>query len=156
VKIKDVPVTVPIGHAEVLREGSNIMIWALGNMVQDALKLAERLSAEENISVGVVNARFVKPLDRALLLSHAACIPLLVTMEDHVLAGGFGSAVLEALQDADCPTAVERVGWPDKFVEHGTNTELLRASYGLAPDDIHRRVLARWRNLRPQQVEADV
>ena len=75
-----------------------------------------------------MNARFVKPLDRALLLSHAACIPLLVTMEDHVLAGGFGSAVLEALQEADCPTAVERIGWPDKFVEHGSSVEVLRAA----------------------------
>ena len=154
--IKPQPATLPIGHAEVLREGSNLMIWALGNMVQDALKLAERLATEEHLSVGVVNARFVKPLDRALLLSHAACIPLLVTMEDHVLAGGFGSAVLEALQDADCPTAVERIGWPDKFVEHGTSVEVLRASYGLSPDDIHRRVLARWRNLREEPVAADV
>jgi len=128
----------------------------LGNMVQDALVLAERLAREESISVGVVNARFVKPLDRALLLSHAACIPLLVTMEDHVLAGGFGSAVLEALQDADCPTAVERIGWPDKFIEHGSSTEILRAGAGLSPDDIHRRVLTRWRNLRPEQVEADI
>lgn len=156
VRIKDQPVALPIGHAEVLREGSNIMIWALGSMVQDALKLAERLAAEESLSVGVVNARFVKPLDRALLLSHAACIPLLVTMEDNVLAGGFGSAVLEALQDANCPAAVERIGWPDKFVEHGTSVEVLRASYGLAPDDIHRRVLARWKNLRAEHVEADV
>jgi 1-deoxy-D-xylulose-5-phosphate synthase len=155
-KIKDTPAAIPIGHAEVLREGSNIMIWALGNMVHDALKLAERLSAEENISVGVVNARFVKPLDRALLLSHAACIPLIVTMEDHVLAGGFGSAVLEALGDAECPTAVERIGWPDKFVEHGSNADLLRSAYGLAPDDIHRRVLGRWRNLHREPVEADV
>ena len=154
--IKPQPATLAVGHAEVLREGSNLMIWALGNMVQDALKLAERLAAEEHLSVGVVNARFVKPLDRALLLSHAACIPLLVTMEDHVLAGGFGSAVLEALQDADCPTAVERIGWPDKFVEHGTSVEVLRASYGLSPDDIHRRVLARWRNLREEHVAADV
>jgi 1-deoxy-D-xylulose-5-phosphate synthase len=154
--IKDQPALLPVGHAEVLREGSNIMIWALGGMVQDALKLAERLSSEENISVGVVNARFVKPLDRALLLSHAACIPLLVTMEDHVLAGGFGSAVIEALQDGDCPTAVERIGWPDKFVEHGSNVEVLRAAYGLSADDIHRRVLARWRNLRAEHVEADV
>jgi 1-deoxy-D-xylulose-5-phosphate synthase len=145
-----------VGHAEVLREGSNIMIWALGNMVQDALNLADRLAHEEQLSAGVVNARFVKPLDRALLLSHAACIPLIVTMEDHVLAGGFGSAVLEALQDADCPGAVERIGWPDKFVEHGTNAEILRAAHGISPDDIHRRVLARWRNLRPEQVEADV
>lgn len=156
VKVKEVPAALPIGHAEVLREGSNLMVWALGNMVHDALKLAERLATEENISVGVVNARFVKPLDRALLLSHAACIPLIVTMEDHVLAGGFGSAVLEALQDAECPTAVERIGWPDKFVEHGTNVDVLRASYGLAPDEIHRRVLARWRNLRSEHVEADV
>ncbi len=153
--IKDQPVALPVGHAEVLREGSNIMIWALGGMVQDALKLAARLATEENLSVGVVNARFVKPLDRALLLSHAACIPLLVTMEDHVLAGGFGSAVLEALQDADCSVAVERVGWPDKFVEHGSSVAILRASYGLAPDDILARVLARWRNLRAERVEAD-
>jgi 1-deoxy-D-xylulose-5-phosphate synthase len=154
--IKPQPAALPIGHAEVLREGSNVMIWALGNMVQDALKLAERLAAEEHLSVGVVNARFVKPLDRTLLLSHAACIPLLVTMEDHVLAGGFGSAVLEALQEADCPTAVERIGWPDKFVEHGTSVDVLRASYGLSPDDIHRRVLARWRNLREEHIAADV
>ncbi len=155
-KIKEQPVALSPGHAEVLREGSNLMIWALGSMVQDALKLAARLAKEENLSVGVVNARFVKPLDRTLLLSHAACIPLLVTMEDHVLAGGFGSAVLEALQDADCPTAVERIGWPDKFVEHGSSVEVLRASYGLAPDDIHRRVLERWRNLRTQQIAAGV
>ncbi len=155
-RLKAQPALLPVGHAEVLREGSNIMIWALGSMVPDAEQLAARLSKEENLSVGVVNARFVKPLDRALLLSHAACIPLLVTMEDHVLPGGFGSAVLEALQDADCPTAVERIGWPDKFVEHGSNVEILRASYGLAPDDIHRRVLARWRNLRPEHVAADV
>jgi 1-deoxy-D-xylulose-5-phosphate synthase len=156
VTIKAEPVALPIGHAEVLRDGSNIMIWALGPMVTDALKLAERLEREEHISVGVVNARFVKPLDRTLLLSQATLVPLLVTMEDHVLAGGFGSAVLEALQDAECPTAVERIGWPDKYVEHGTNGEILRAAYGLAPNDIHRRVLARWRNLRAEQVEADL
>jgi 1-deoxy-D-xylulose-5-phosphate synthase len=156
VEIKPAPATLAIGHAEVLREGSNIMLWALGNMVPEALKLAARLATEENLSVGVVNARFVKPLDRALLLSHAACIPLLVTLEDHVLAGGFGSAVLEALQEADCPAAVERIGWPDKFVEHGSNVEVLRAAYGLAPDDMYRRVLDRWRNLSRERVEAGV
>jgi len=155
VKIKDQPATLPIGQAEVIKQGSNIMIWALGSMVQDALALAARLEADENLSVGVVNARFVKPLDKTLLLSHAACIPLIVTMEDHVVAGGFGSAVLEALQEADCPAAVERLGWPDKFVEHGTSQEILRASYGLSPDDIHRRVLGRWRNRHASHVEAD-
>ncbi len=155
-KIKDRPAALPIGHAQVLREGSNIMIWALGTMVHDAIALAERLEAEENLSVGVVNARFVKPLDRALLLSHAACIPLLVTMEDHVLAGGFGSAVLEALQEANCNTAMERIGWPDKFVEHGSNVDVLRSAYGLSPQDIHRRVLDRWRNLSAEHIAADV
>jgi len=156
VKIKAHPVALPIGHAEVLREGSHIMIWALGSMVPDALKLAERLASEENISVGVVNARFVKPLDRALLLSHAACIPLLVTMEDHVVAGGFGSAVLEALHESDCPAAVERLGWPDKFVEHGSSVDILRAAYGLSPDALFRRVVGRWRNLRAERIAADV
>ncbi len=156
VKIKAHPVALPIGHAEVLREGSHIMIWALGSMVPDALKLAERLALEETISVGVVNARFVKPLDRALLLSHAACIPLLVTMEDHVVAGGFGSAVLEALHESDCPAAVERLGWPDKFVEHGSSVDILRAAYGLSPDALFRRVVARWRNLSAERIAANV
>ncbi|MBC7366713.1 MAG: 1-deoxy-D-xylulose-5-phosphate synthase [Undibacterium sp.] len=153
-KIKDQPVALAVGQAEVLREGSNIVIWALGPMIADALALAERLEREEHVSVGVVNARFVKPLDRTLLLSQATLVPLIVTMEDHVLSGGFGSAVLEALQDAECPTAVERIGWPDKFIEHGSSNAILRAANGLAPDEIHRRVLARWRNLSAEPAHA--
>ena len=155
VKVKDKPERLEIGHAEVLREGSNIVLWALGPMVQDALAVAERLKLEENLSVGVVNARFVKPLDRNLLLSQAALVPLIVTLEDNVLAGGFGSAVLEALQEADCPTSVERIGWPDGFVEHGSSVEILRAARGLSTDDMFRRVLERWRHLSPERVEAD-
>ncbi len=153
--IKAQPAQLAIGQAEILREGSNIMIWALGAMVSDALKLAERLAHEEGLSIGVVNARFVKPLDRTLLLSQAAVVPLLVTMEDHVLAGGFGSAVLEVLQEADCPTPVERIGWPDKFVEHGSSVEILRAAYGLAPDDIARRVKERYKRLGEKAVEVE-
>src|SRR5258708_6099659 len=153
--IKAEPALVPIGQAEVLKVGTNIIIWAIGNMVADALKLAQRLEREEHISVGVVNARFSKPLDRNLLLSQAAVVPLLVTMEDNVLAGGFGSAVLEALQEAHCPIPVERIGWPDKFVEHGSSVEILRAAYGLAPDAIFEWVTARWRGLQPDKVAAD-
>jgi 1-deoxy-D-xylulose-5-phosphate synthase len=156
VKVKERPVALPVGYAEVLREGSNIVIWALGPMVHEAKRLADRLAAEEHISVAIVNARFVKPLDRTLLLSQAAVVPLIVTMEDHALSGGFGSAVLEALQDAECPTAVERIGWPDRFIEHGTNADALRAAHGLSPDAIYRRVLDRWRNLSPQRVETEV
>jgi 1-deoxy-D-xylulose-5-phosphate synthase len=156
VAVKERPQLLEIGHAEVLREGSNIVLWALGPMVADALAIAERLQAEENISVGVVNARFVRPLDRTLLLSQAAVVPLIVTLEDHVLAGGFGSSVLEALQEAECPTAVERIGWPDRFVEHGSSVESLRAAHGLSQDGMHRRVLDRWKHLSAERVEADV
>ncbi len=154
--LKDKPARLEIGHAEVLREGSQIVLWALGPMVADALAISDRLQAEEGISVGVVNARFIRPLDRTLLLSQAAVVPLLVTLEDHVLAGGFGSSVLEALQEADCPAAVERIGWPDRFVEHGSSVASLRAAHGLSPDDMHRRVLDRWRRLSAERVEADV
>jgi 1-deoxy-D-xylulose-5-phosphate synthase len=154
--IKHEPSLLPVGQAETLKVGTNIVIWALGPMVQDALKLAQRLEREEHVSVGVVNARFVKPLDRTLLLSQAAVVPLLVTMEDNVLAGGFGSAVLEALQEAHCPTAVERIGWPDRFVEHGSSVELLRANYGLAPDDMFMRVRDRWRSLQAGHATADL
>jgi 1-deoxy-D-xylulose-5-phosphate synthase len=156
VKIKDKPERLEIGHAEVLREGSNIVLWAIGPMVRDAIAIADKLRDEEGLSVGVVNARFIRPLDRTLLLSQAAVVPLIVTLEDNVLAGGFGSAVLEALQEADCATAVERIGWPDRFVEHGSNVEILRAAHGLSPGDMHRRVLDRWRNLSAKRVEADV
>jgi 1-deoxy-D-xylulose-5-phosphate synthase len=131
------------------------MIWALGPMVAEALKVATRLAAEEGLSVGVVNARFFKPLDRTLLLGQAACVPLLVTLEDHAASGGFGSAVLETLQEADCPTPVERIGWPDKFVEHGSSVEVLRAAYGLSTDDIIRRIKERYRRLGAAPVEAE-
>ncbi len=154
--VKTEPALLPIGQAEVLKVGTNVVIWALGSMVADALKLAQRLEREEHISVGVVNARFVKPLDRNLLLSQAAVVPLIVTMEDHVLTGGFGSEVLEALQQAHCPTAVERIGWPDKFVEHGSSVEILRAAYGLSPDDIFQRVSERWRGLQAGKATADL
>ncbi len=146
--IKATPAQLTIGQAEILREGTQLIIWALGSMVPDALQLADQLAHDEGWSVGVVNARFIKPLDRALLLKQAATASLIVTMEDHVLAGGFGSAVLEALQEADYLTPVERIGWPDKFVEHGSNVAILRAAYNLAPADIARRVKDRYRRVQ--------
>ena len=123
-------------------------------MLKEASRIAARLAADEGLSVGVVNARFVKPLDRELLVRQARGLPLLVTLEDHVLEGGFGSAVLEALQEAGCPCAVERIGWPDRFIEHGTSADRLRAAHGLAPDDLYRRVLAAWRRRGPGAARA--
>ncbi len=158
VTMKETPAVIPVGKAEVLREGSDIVIWALGTMVADALELADRLARENGLSVGVVNARFVKPLDRDLLLAQAAGVPLIVTLEDNVVTGGFGTAVLEALQSCgvDATCEVERLGWPDKFVDHASSVADLRALNGLSPDDLHRRVVERWRNRQHADLTADV
>jgi 1-deoxy-D-xylulose-5-phosphate synthase len=153
VKVKDEPRTLQIGRAEVLKEGTDIVFWALGPMIAEALRLATRLSREEGISVGVVNARFAKPLDRALLLEHAANVPLLVTLEDNVVTGGFGSAVLETVQEAGAACTVERIGWPDKFVEHGTSVDGLRTAYGLGAEELYRRVSEAWSRVSAKPAE---
>jgi len=76
-------------------------------------------------------------------------------MEDHVLTGGFGSAVLEALQEADCPVPIERIGWPDRFVEHGSSVETLRAAHGLSFDAMYQRIKERCRSRSAETVEVD-
>ena len=96
---------------------------------------------------GVVNARFAKPIDMDLLLAHVERCRLLVTMEDHVVHGGFGSAVSEALQEHDRYLPVEMIGWPDRFVEHGSSPADLRAQNGLDDDSIYQRVIERFRNV---------
>jgi 1-deoxy-D-xylulose-5-phosphate synthase len=147
VKVKDAPAVLPIGKAEVLRTGADLALWALGPWVQDALALAARLEREENLHATVVNARFAKPLDTELLLQHAVALPLLVTLEDNVAMGGFGSAVLETLQEADVYLPVERIAWPDRFVEHGSSVEVLREANGLSAEAVYARVLARYRRV---------
>ena len=131
--IKPKPKALPIGQAEVLREGDDIAIWALGPMIQDAFALSERLLAEDGLKVAVVNARFIKPIDSELLIRHAQSSRLVVTMEDGVLSGGFGSLVAEILADRGIATPLHRIGWPDAFVSHGNSVADLRARYGLSP-----------------------
>jgi len=143
VPIKDTPQLLEIGKAAVVREGGEVQIWALGPMVQDAIALANRLSEATDLSVGVVNARFAKPLDSALLREQAREARLIVTMEDHVRTGGFGTAVLEDLSDAGVSTPVERIGWPDMFVEHGNSNKDLREACGLDPDHLFSQVSKR-------------
>jgi len=126
----------PIGKAEILREGSEIVLWALGNMSQDALALAETLAEEDGLDVGVVNARFYKPLDEKLLLQLARQCSLLVTLEDGVLKGGMGSAVAETLVDNDVAVRLHRIGWPDTFVDHGDSPASIRAQHGLDRDSM--------------------
>ena len=117
----------PIGKAEVLREGKDVVLWAIGSMVQSALQAAEVL-AQQGISAGVVNMRFAKPLDKELLVEHAAKYGKIVTLEEGVLAGGVGSAVLEALNEAKllAKCRVLTLGIPDEFVLHGDKKLLLR------------------------------
>ena len=135
---KDADITpLTIGKAEVLREGEDVLILAIGHMVQDALTAAEAL-ASEGISATVVNARFVKPLDHELIGTLAQRIGKVVTVEENVRQGGFGSAVLECLADAGiCVTGLRMVGIPDTFVEHGAQ-KVLRAKYGVDSDGILR------------------
>jgi 1-deoxy-D-xylulose-5-phosphate synthase len=128
---KEEPALLPIGKAEVVREGSNLQFWALGPWVVEAEAIANELEAELGCSIGVVNARFAKPLDGKLLLAQAKDADWIVTFEDHVIQGGFGSAVLEYLNDHGCVTPVLRIGYPDRFVDHGSNSSDIRASAGI-------------------------
>jgi 1-deoxy-D-xylulose-5-phosphate synthase len=122
------------GKAEVVREGSDVALVALGTMVGVALAAA-RLLELEGIQATVVNARFAKPLDEETLLGLAARLGHLVTIEEGSLAGGFGSAVLELLSDQGVEARVRRAGVPDHFIEHGTRAECLAAA-GLTAETI--------------------
>ena len=131
-KVKDAPVALEIGKAEVLRDGSDVAIFALGAMMAEGERLAAMLEAE-GLHVALIDPRFAKPIDRECVQRYGTRCGLLITLEDHVLAGGFGSAVLECVSDLELPVAVTRVGWPDAFIEHG-KVESLRAKYGLTAE----------------------
>jgi len=131
---------IPIGSAEVLREGPDVVLMAIGASVGEALAAHDLLS-EQGVLATVVDCRFVKPLDAGLAVELARRIPRVVTIEENVRQGGFGSAVLEAFNDAGLDSvAVERIGLPDAFVEHGSQS-LLRCKYGLNAAAICKAVL---------------
>ena len=135
------PQLLEIGKAEILRDaGSDVALVAYGSMVHPALQAAERL-AKDGVEATVVNARFVKPLDASLLLALARTKRLIVTVEEAYLAGGFGSAVLELLEENGLQDSVRvvRMGIPDRWVTHG-DAKLLLAKYGLDADGIYTRV----------------
>ncbi len=146
--IKAEPALLEIGKAEVLKPGAEVQLWALGTWCEDARKLAAELeAAHPGLKVGVVNARFAKPLDTALLAAQAKSAKLIVTLEDHTVVGGFGSAVVEALADAGVTTPVVRIGWPDKFIHHGNSVAGLRAENGLSPEQVFTKVDTRLKSL---------
>ena len=116
--------TLEIGKAEILRQGGDVVIAAIGHTVLPALKAAEEL-APLGIDASVVNARFVKPLDKNLFRDLLTRVPRLITVEDHVVTGGFGSGLIEFLADEGFTgIEVKRLGVPDRFIPHGTQDEL--------------------------------
>jgi 1-deoxy-D-xylulose-5-phosphate synthase len=128
---------IEIGKGERLRSGSDVSILAVGSTIADAMQAAERLEAE-GLSVGLIDPRFIKPLDADLLLE-AAATGLVVTVEENALQGGFGSAVGELYAEAGIAPRLVCIGLPDKFIEQGTQAEL-RARCGLDADGIVRRI----------------
>ena len=128
---------IPLGKGEILREGEDVTLLAIGHPVVAAMEAAEKLAAE-GVSVRVVNARFAKPLDREFLLGVARRTPLLVTLEENTFVGGFGDAVREALEGENI--AVRTIALPDAFVEHGAQPKI-REKAGLSAEKIAARVM---------------
>jgi 1-deoxy-D-xylulose-5-phosphate synthase len=135
VNIEEQLKTLEIGKGEMLREGSDLAVIAIGSTVYPALAAAQRL-AEEGIDIKVINARFAKPVDSELIAGTAATIKKIITVEENVLQGGFGSAVLELLSEKNITgVRIKRLGIPDEFVEHATQAQL-RQKYGIDEDGI--------------------
>jgi 1-deoxy-D-xylulose-5-phosphate synthase len=133
------PEVLPIGAGQVLESGERVALVGYGYGTQIAIAAAERLRTHAGIAATVVNARFVRPLDGALMRQLAARHELVVTIEDHAAHGGFGSAVLEEIADLSSRTLV--LGLPDRFIDHGKRDVLLREA-GLDADAIAQRVVA--------------
>jgi len=152
VPMKHFPEAIEIGKGKRLQMGHDVDIWAIGSMLQDAEKVAARLS-EHGISAGVVNARFAKPLDRELLQASVKSSKLIVTMEDHVVSGGFGSCVNDVLQELGLLSPVLKVGWPDEFIEHGSSVSSLRETFGLSNEAITDQIMKKLEGIEAGRVK---
>lgn len=128
-KPKEKPVILEIGKGELLQDGKDIALISLGHMYETALDTVAMLE-DKGYSVALINPRFIKPLDAELILDYARKCRVVLTMEDHVLHNGFGASIIELLSDESVSTPVERIGWPDTFVDHG-KVEQLREQHGL-------------------------
>jgi 1-deoxy-D-xylulose-5-phosphate synthase len=131
-----------IGKGELLTDGDDLLIVAYGSMVYPALATAGLLQ-EQGVRAAVINARFLRPLDEAMILPMARRIGRVVTMEEGTLAGGFGAAVVESLNDHDVLVPVLRLGIPDQLVDHAS-PEQSKVSLGLTPPQMADRILERF------------
>jgi len=130
VALKTKPALIPIGKAEVVKHGTQAVLLGLGALLPMAMEAARQLEAQ-GYSVAVINPRSVKPLDGDTISFFARSAEVVVTLEDHVLAGGFGSAVMEELANRNIQVPIVRIGWPDHFVEHG-KPDALREKDGIS------------------------
>jgi 1-deoxy-D-xylulose-5-phosphate synthase len=148
VPIKDQPRLLEIGKAEVIQNFSNngrrkVALFGLGPMCAIARHAAVQLAAE-GCDVALINPRFTKPLDTGTHEFFGRAAEVVVTLEDHVLMGGYGSAVLELFSEKAVGTPVVRIGWPDQFIEHATTQDELRRKYGLTAENAVARVKAHF------------
>jgi 1-deoxy-D-xylulose-5-phosphate synthase len=131
---------IPIGKGEILRQGSDVAILAIGSMVSPALEAVEDL-AQQGVEATVVNARFTKPVDTELIVDLATRVKRIVTVEENTLFGGFGSYVVDAIKQADLSDVkIRTIGVPDVFIEHG-GQDFLRSKYGMDAKGIVKKVL---------------
>ncbi len=121
-----------IGKAEIVEDGADVALIGLGSMFEMAVRTKVLLESR-GLSVALINPRFIKPMDTAVLEQYAAKCRVLCTFEDHVLLNGFGAGVIEYLHTSGIHTPVERIGWPDEFIEHG-KPETLRNLHGLTAE----------------------
>jgi 1-deoxy-D-xylulose-5-phosphate synthase len=148
VPMKDQPQLLEIGKAEVLQNFSNngkrkVALFGLGPMCAIARGAAAQL-AEEDFDVAVINPRFTKPIDAGVHEFFGRAADLIVTLEDHALMGGYGSAVLELFSEKRVITPVVRIGWPDQFIEHASTQSELRLKYGLSVENTVAKVKAQF------------
>jgi 1-deoxy-D-xylulose-5-phosphate synthase len=148
VPVKDQPQLLEVGKAQVIQNFSNsgkkkVALFGLGPMNTIARKAATQL-ALEGFDVAVINPRFTKPIDAGTTEFFGRAADVIVTLEDHVLMGGYGSAVLELLNEKAVTTPVIRIGWPDQFIEHATTQDELRKKYGLSVENTVAKVKAQF------------
>jgi len=139
VTLKESPRLLEIGRAEVIRNfantgGRKVALFGLGNLQSLARQTADQL-ATEGFDTALVNPRFAKPLDAGVHEFFGRAADVVVTFEDHAIAGGYGSAVMEHLAEKGITTPVTRIGWPDQFIEHATSVDDLRQKYGLTVEN---------------------
>jgi 1-deoxy-D-xylulose-5-phosphate synthase len=139
------PRLLEVGKAEVLRHGTEVALFGLGNFCEVALETADLLE-KQGIKAAVINPRWIKPLDVGTLEFFARGTRLICTLEDHAVTGGFGAAVAEHLSDVGIATPLVRVGWPDQFIEHGS-VSILREKYGMTAQATANRIM---QSLKPE------